>query len=308
MRYLHLCILSYIPASILTKTLKKHANYDLKQSLADHEDVLQLLIASLNENFSLFVSSIQPLYCEKSLRTAFGKAMQPKHKIEATNLIYIILYSGDKIVNVVKPKNHVIHPADLHILQCRLSVCTSTQSSWLPVCLPKLSDGAFIFAYICKLTSKNDMKLVLVSRSRDDYPNMQVIHNFIEEGIKPLPPISSPEPIAIVQELKHYVYKSKAFTQVTTSTSSNLSKQALELIHSLWAKAHTMMHINNVKFVFARSSYFAVLAWSTPTFELYMAFDQSVRSKLATAAANSLVRWISLHESGLFLQGSPILS
>jgi hypothetical protein len=68
------------------------------------------------------------------------------------DILYIILIAHNRVVTLIRPRKHSIHPADLHIILNTIhspSIYNSPASaSWIPVCLPKFNPTGFVNAYI----------------------------------------------------------------------------------------------------------------------------------------------------------------
>ena len=89
--------------------------------------------------------------------------------IDAQDILYVILIAKDKVVTLIRPRKHSIHPAgncnyqsvlfdlsntilDLHIILNTLhspSILNSPASaSWIPFCLPKFNPSGFVNVFI----------------------------------------------------------------------------------------------------------------------------------------------------------------
>ena len=87
--------------------------------------------------------------------------------INVQDILYVILIAKDKVVTLIRPRKHSIHPAgnyhsvffdlsytilDLHIILNTLhspSILNSPASaSWIPFCLPKFNPSGFVNAFI----------------------------------------------------------------------------------------------------------------------------------------------------------------
>jgi len=101
-------------------------------------------------------------------------------------MLYIILIANSRVVTLIRPKKHSIHPAgrclslhqnickthalsDLHIIMNTIhspSIFNSPASaSWIPVCLPKFNPGGFVNAYITFLRKDDAVHLPGLSSS-----------------------------------------------------------------------------------------------------------------------------------------------
>lgn len=112
----------------------------------------------------------------EGLRDECTKALRPpkKHQVrqECSNkghlqmteqnhhqgILYALLVSHSSLITLVRPKDHSIHPADLHIL---LSTIDSTDAlrlpnseSWIPICLPRFNSRGFLHAFVSYFDSQ----------------------------------------------------------------------------------------------------------------------------------------------------------
>jgi len=95
-------------------------------------------------------SSLQCLRLDSSLRKRAAEALLPSSKLK--DILYIILVAEGKVITLIRPRKHSIHPADIHIVLNTIhspSILNSpASSSWIPLCLPKFNPSGFVNAYI----------------------------------------------------------------------------------------------------------------------------------------------------------------
>lgn len=91
--------------------------------------------------------------------------------------MYSLLLAGPDLnpVTLLRPKKHSIHPTDLHLL---LNLIRSSPAlreidneSWLPICLPKLSQDGFLYAYVTFI--RKDIGLVWVSSDKGAFEGLR---------------------------------------------------------------------------------------------------------------------------------------
>ncbi|KAG6837622.1 hypothetical protein H0H93_006143 [Arthromyces matolae] len=150
LEYLHLQILSIVTATQLRRIFERRTNFDLRRLLNGAESFLSSLLEQLQLDLAMSTSSLQCLKLEPSLRKRAAEALLPSSKIK--DILYIILVAEGKVITLIRPKKHSIHPADVHIILNTIhspSILNSpASSSWIPFCLPKYNPTGFINAYI----------------------------------------------------------------------------------------------------------------------------------------------------------------
>ncbi|KAH6912786.1 vacuolar fusion protein MON1 [Coprinopsis sp. MPI-PUGE-AT-0042] len=71
---------------------------------------------------------------------------------ESTDMLYIVVVARDRVLTLIRPRRHSIHPADLHIILNTIhtpSVYNNPmQSSCIPFCLPKFNPTGFVNAFV----------------------------------------------------------------------------------------------------------------------------------------------------------------
>ena len=111
-------------------------------------------------------SSLQCLKLDPGLRKRIADTLVPTSKIKvrssiqrasprltsgAQDILYVVLVAQGRVITLVRPKKHSIHPSDLHILVNTVHspsiINSAAAASWLPICLPKFNAG-FLHAYV----------------------------------------------------------------------------------------------------------------------------------------------------------------
>ncbi|KAL6303478.1 trafficking protein Mon1-domain-containing protein [Sparassis latifolia] len=159
LEYLHLQILSVISAEQLRRMFERRTNFDLRRLLSGAEPLLFSLLARMEWDLAMSTSSLHSLRLDPALRKSIADVLVPTSKIK--DMLYVILVAQERVITLVRPKKHSIHPADLHILINTIhspSILNSSASaSWLPVCLPKFNPAAFVNAYVTFLRRENEV-------------------------------------------------------------------------------------------------------------------------------------------------------
>ncbi|KAI0769013.1 DUF254-domain-containing protein [Trametes elegans] len=150
LEYLHLQIVSVVSAEQLRRMFEQRRNFDLRRLLGGTEPFMHSLLARLQWDLAMSTSSLHCLKLDPVLRKSVADVLVPTSKIK--DMLYVILVAQGRIITLVRPKKHSIHPSDLHILVNTVHspsiLNSSAAASWLPVCLPKFNPSAFVNAYV----------------------------------------------------------------------------------------------------------------------------------------------------------------
>ncbi|KNZ73044.1 Vacuolar fusion protein MON1 [Termitomyces sp. J132] len=173
LEYLHLQILSIVTAVQLRRIFERRTNFDLGRLLngvTGAENLLSSLLIRLELDLSMSTSSLQCLKLDSNLRKRAAEALLPPSKLKG--ILYIILMAEGKVITLIRPKKHSIHPADIHITLNTIhspSVLNSpASSSWIPLCLPKYNSSSFVNAYISFLCRNNEVASSLSQLQSED--------------------------------------------------------------------------------------------------------------------------------------------
>lgn len=217
LEYLYLQTISITTNSQLLKMFQRRSNFDLRRLLdgkvtsaavvherrglwynvrIGSEPSLYSLIGQMQTDFTFFTSSLQPLRMSPLLREAAASALIPPTKISVRQrfvckhsradslfkeLLYVLLVADDKIITLLRPRKHSIHPTDLHLLLNVLSSSPAlrTAETWLPICLPKFNPDGFVYAFISYISE--NLGMVFVSADRDGFDPLREWRNGVLE-------------------------------------------------------------------------------------------------------------------------------
>ncbi|KAG5648437.1 hypothetical protein DXG03_005011 [Asterophora parasitica] len=150
LEYLHIQILSIVTAAQLRRIFERRTNFDLRRLLDGTENLLSSLLDRLEFDLAMSTSSLQCLRLDSGTRKRAAEALLPSSKMK--DILYIILVAEAKVITLIRPRKHSIHPADIHIVMNTIhspSILNSpASSSWIPICLPKFNPSGFVNAYI----------------------------------------------------------------------------------------------------------------------------------------------------------------
>lgn len=240
---------------------------------------------------------------------------------------------------------HKLQILDIHILLALLdgskTQLSSVESLWMPVCLPRFNQDAFLHAYISYL---NDMKncLVLLSVDRDEFANCQKARNAIENKLDVLykdsnlrgkiyyqmSPLVHPVLLQLQDKLVSNTLTGDELAEAQQKAQIYNSK--LELYHArqlqfLWYQSGKQvlwwqrceskspspilfyitrkMLQTSLKILWLKLSNDSVfLGWHVPSFQLYAQFDNTIRTSEATEVIQRITNWIKKEEDNFSIK------
>lgn len=86
-------------------------------------------------------------------------------------MLYVLVVAAGRVVTLIRPKKHSVHPADLHLLLNTIyaspSLVAPGSESWIPICLPRFNATGFLHALVSFLN--RDVGLVFVSVDKEAF-------------------------------------------------------------------------------------------------------------------------------------------
>ena len=336
---LYMQILSTLTLPTLTHIFSVRPSTDLRRPLQGTE----VLLSSLADSFtrgspSTLLSALECLKIRKSHRQVINNTLL---KARVDDLLYGLIVAGGRLVSVVRPKKHSLHPGDLQLIFNMLFEAEGIKAgggdSWIPVCLPGFNKTGYLYMYVSfldvggrdvreiengeKVAKEDAVAIILLSANKESFESMQsmkryLIHELhrnrsmriIQAAVQAGRP--SPSDIVPGTVLRHFIYKSKGNVQFFMPSYSpyfetlNLRRRLLSLYHSL----HSSVHGKHapVRVQHSTSSSAATLAWVTPMFELYCVASPAIGRNALAQSANKVVQWVQREEERVFIIGGAV--
>ncbi|KAJ1309627.1 hypothetical protein OPQ81_006396 [Rhizoctonia solani] len=328
--YLHLQILTVLTGTQLQRIFERRGNFDLRRLLDGTDPLIHALTARLATDMSITLAALHTLRIDPVLRLRAAELILPSR--DTKDVLYVILFSGDKVITLVRPRKHSIHPSDLHLLLNTLSapaLRSSASASWLPICLPKFNPQGFLYCYVSFLDAGQDSQdamdetpigLAFVTPDRDGFEKIRALASGAEVALSKgnVPNLlaqaanTSPYPVSDlgIKGLLHFLYKSRTLVQVTHPIWDESINQP-RLI-TLYQTIHDALHAKSgqvegpAKLQLIRTDTECVMGWITQPFELYLAVEPTLPKNAIVGAANAIARWIKKEEGNLFLRDAPV--
>ncbi|KAF8682891.1 hypothetical protein RHS04_02189 [Rhizoctonia solani] len=329
--YLHLQILTALTGTQLQRIFERRGNFDLRRLLDGTDPLIHALTTRLGTDMSITLASLHTMRIDPVIRLRVAELVLPSK--DTKDVLYVILFSGDKVITLVRPRKHSIHPSDLHLLLNTLSapaLRSSASASWLPICLPKFNPQGFLYCYVSFLDVGQDTQdvadeapigLAFVTPDRDGFEKIRNLASGAETALSKANAPSlllqaaraSPYPVSElgINGLLHFLYKSRTLVQVTHPIWDESINQP-RLI-TLYQTIHDALHAKSgqvegpAKLQLIRTDTECVMGWITQPFELYLAVEPTMPKNAIVGAANAIARWVKKEEGKLFLRDAPSL-
>ncbi|KAI9795806.1 MAG: Vacuolar fusion protein mon1 [Piccolia ochrophora] len=334
---LYMQILSTLTLPTLTHMFSNRPSTDLRRPLRGTETLLSALADTFTRGSApTLLSALECLKLRKSQRSLINNILL---KTRTPDLLYGLIVAGGRLVSVVRPKRHSLHPGDLQLIFNMLfeagGVKAGGGENWIPLCLPGFNKKGYLYMYVSflgketegehysanKSRSEDEVAVLLISANKESFYELQKMR---DEVVKQLEKSRSMEIIeAAVQRgrpqssdivpgsvIRHFLYKSRANVQFVMPAfdphfNTLLSRRRLlNLYHTLHTNVHAKTSHIKVQHYISEES--VSLAWVTPTFELYCVAGFNVNRAALAKAANKITQWARREEERLFIIGGAV--
>lgn len=178
-------ILSTLTKSQLSKVFKGRTNFDLRSLLGGTEVFLDALTREMSFGSPrILLGALECLRLRKSVRSKMHTILSESR---SKSLLYGMIVADSRLVAVIRPRRHSLHPPDLHLI---FSMLYNTQTfskgsgeHWVPICLPKFNSTGFLYAYI-HFFSPPDVALVLISADKNAFFELQGVKEKVVQDLQ----------------------------------------------------------------------------------------------------------------------------
>lgn len=205
---LYMQILSTLTLPSMQRMFSNRPSTDLRRPLQGTE----VLLGALADGFTrgslpTLLSALECLKIRKAHRQVINNSLL---KVKSPNLLYGLMVAGGRLVSVVRPRKHSLHPGDLQLIFNMLfeagSVKAGGGENWIPLCLPGFNNTGYLYMYVSFLDiggeqttsaserpspSRDDDQLAIILISADKeafYELRQMRDDLIEVCLLPFPP------------------------------------------------------------------------------------------------------------------------
>lgn len=288
---------------------------------------------------STLLSALECLRLRKTHRRAINDTLL---KVRSQNLLYGLVVAAGRLVSVVRPKKHSLHPGDLHLIFNLLfeagSVKAGGGENWIPICLPGFNNTGFLYMYVSFFATDDstaevveerqseagkddELAIVLISASKEAFFEMRKMRDSLVSQLEANGSMSiiktairrghaSCSDIIPGTALRHFLYKSRGNVQfVMPSFEPHFGGfVARRKLMSLYSQLHDSIHSRtaHLKVQHSISNNATALVWETPLFELYCVAGPNTSRAALAQGANRIVQWIRREEERVFIIGGAV--
>lgn len=153
---LYMQILSTLTLPSMEKMFLHRPSTDLRRPLQGTETLLSTLADGFTRGSpSTLLSSLECLRLRQTHRQVINNTFV---RCRASTLLYGLIVAGGRLVSVLRPKKHSLHPGDLQIIFNMLFEAKGLRSgggeSWVPLCLPGFNNTGYVYMYVSFLRSE----------------------------------------------------------------------------------------------------------------------------------------------------------
>lgn len=147
---LYMQILSTLTLPSMERMFSNRPSTDLRRPLQGTDVLLDGLADGFTRGSpSTLLSALECLRLRKTHRQVINDTLL---KVRSPNLLYGLIVAAGRLVSVVRPKKHSLHPGDLHLIFNMLfeagSVKAGEGENWIPLCLPGFNNTGFVYMYV----------------------------------------------------------------------------------------------------------------------------------------------------------------
>ena len=147
---LYMQILSTLTLPTLTHLFSNRPSTDLRRPLKGTERLLSALADTFTRGSPpTLLSALECLKIRKSHRQVINDTLL---QTRCDGLLYGLIVAGGRLVSVVRPRKHSLHPNDLQLIFNMLFEADGIKAgggeNWIPLCLPGFNKNGYLYMYV----------------------------------------------------------------------------------------------------------------------------------------------------------------
>lgn len=182
LNFIHDNIISTFSLTQLNKIFVNQCNFDLRQSIRNHNNYFNRWISWTN-SLSFTFNTVQCKPMLQSVRHSITDVLNQccsKQK----NLVFAIILLGQQLVTISQLKKYLLPITDFHLILNLINTLNLDEDieSWSPICLSKFNSTGFMHCYTASLLKSYDLKIVLLTSEKDSfYKCKEIRENFFSK-------------------------------------------------------------------------------------------------------------------------------
>ncbi|KAL9585302.1 MAG: hypothetical protein Q9212_001596 [Teloschistes hypoglaucus] len=240
---LYMQILSTLALPNLTHLFSNRPSTDLRRPLKGTEPLLSALADTFTRgSIPTLFSALECLKIRKAHREVINNTLLQKR---CESLLYGLVVAGGRLVSVVRPRRHSLHPSDLQLIFNMLFEAEGVKAgggeNWIPLCLPGFNKTGYLYMYVSflddqdrdstegqgsKASRHDEVAVVLISANKESFYDLRNMRDTVVEELEKNGSMSlikkaiekgryAATDIVPGTVLHHFIYKSRANVQFT---------------------------------------------------------------------------------------------
>lgn len=229
-----------------------------------------------------------------------------------------MLITEDKIIQMARPKEHKLCPADIHMILNLIKSSDSfrnSEAAVCPICLPNFNDSAYFYAHVWFLNE--DVILAMISTKMDNFASYSECKDRIYQQLQTLGPLSIINKVIKsngytvkdlnINGLQHFIYHSYARKQITAPAFThpyNTKKNQRRLLKFYENAYHRIYESKQPLLVYiCVAEKETVYVWTNQKagYQMFAAFSPLLPRSECIENLNRLNEWIKSQEDNLFI-------
>ncbi|KAF8477207.1 trafficking protein Mon1-domain-containing protein [Kalaharituber pfeilii] len=336
---------SQVVATLTVSTLKnifsQREGYDLRRLLGGTEVFLDGLSDAMTRGDP--VTLLGALECVRLRKRDRERINAVLLKGRVSKVLYGMVVADGRLVSVVRPRRHSLHPADLQVVFGMLFNSGTFRMAggaagaggsgggehWIPICLPKFNPNGYLYAYVCFW--RREVAMVLISAEKEAFFALREMKERVVAGLDTPGTVDGGMSLTDVIEkavradrytideggnklrLLHFLYKSRRNVQFTMPSFEprfarrRERRRLMSVYQGTHAKVHGGGGGDGLRVFFERrrgAGGWVVGAWVGGGWEVYVVAETE-RKQLAELAGR-VVRWVGREEERVFVVGGAV--
>ena len=338
---LYMQILSTLTLPNMQKMFINRPSTDLRRPLQGTTTLLSALADSFTRGSpSTLLSALECLRIRKTQREGINRTLA---KCRTPSLLYGLVVAGGRLVSVLRPKKHSLHPGDLQLIFNMLFEAEGVRAgggeSWIPLCLPGFNNTGYLYMFVSFVQNshsspqsatnpsnsaengKDDIAIIFISANKEAFFELRKMRDDLVEQLEKNGGMDvirasvrrgrvSCTDVVPGTVIRHFLYKSRANVQFTMPSAEQDfgTPIAWRRLITLYGTLHAAVHgkTSHLKVYSCVHRHHVSLVWVTPLFELYCVAAPNANRNALAQGANKLVQWAKLEAERLFIIGGAV--
>ncbi|KAI9653679.1 MAG: Vacuolar fusion protein mon1 [Alyxoria varia] len=275
---LYMQILSTLTLPNMERLFLNRPSTDLRRPLQGTETLLAALADGFTRGSpSTLLSALESLRIRKTHRVAINNTLV---RVRDPSLLYGLLIAGSRLVSVIRPRKHSLHPVDLHLIFNMLFEAKAVRAgggeNWVPLCLPGFNNTGYVYMYVSFLNTDTvvhregggddteqspDVAVVLISTSKESFYDLRVMRDHLIDQFQKAKVTKDRSLLDVIHNsakverpscteiapgtpIRHFLFKSRTHVQFVMPSASPLfsTRSQWRRLISRYAGLHAAVH------------------------------------------------------------------